>query len=62
MSSTKHSMAGLIRDFFGNGPGKTASDFMAEYKALPDADRLWMAREIAKQRGHSQEECAFPLS
>ena len=63
MSVTKHSPAALIRGFFGpRVPGASATDFMAEYKVLPDADRLWMAREIAKQRGLTQEDCSFSLS
>ncbi len=63
MATPKASPAGLIRDFFGpRVPGATASDFMTEYKALSEADRLWMAREIAKQRGLKAEDCAFPLS
>ena len=62
MTGQKHSQAGLIRAFFGpRVPGATASDFMAEYKALSESDKLWMAREIAKQRGLKQDDCGFPL-
>jgi hypothetical protein len=63
MSATKHSPAALIRGFFGpRVPGATAADFMLEYKALSDNERLWFAREIAKQKGLKQDDCAFSLA
>lgn len=62
MADLPITIAAIIKDFFGLRPGTTNGDFLKEFRELPEADRLWMAREIAKQRGLHQGQLAFPLA
>lgn len=51
----------IIKEYFGLREGDTASDFMREYKALDESERLELAVGAAKNMGLSQSEVDFPL-
>jgi len=47
-TSSPKSLVGALRDFFGLKPEQTLSGFMAEVKALNEAERAFFKTELEK--------------
>lgn len=60
--ATKVSRTKLMKDFFGLLPGQTTVQFAAEIKALSEEERAWFGRQIANQKGLTQDEVDFALT
>lgn len=54
----KFSMATLIREYF-KVQGEDLPSFTRQYKALTETDKLQLASAIARDKGLTQEQCAF---
>jgi hypothetical protein len=46
METKKLTFAAAMKDYFGYQPGKTATDFMQEIKALTPEDKAWFRANL----------------
>jgi hypothetical protein len=55
----KYSRVACIKNYFGDRENQNASMWIAELKALNDAEKNYLATGAAKGLGLSQEQCDF---